>query len=289
MARIKDESVERVKAATEILPLVEDYVRLRKAGGTYKGLCPVPPGADAELHRLARARHVQVLRLRRGRRRDHVRREARATSTSSARSRCSRSASASSSSTRRARPSRTRSGGASERLRQLLERADRVLRARAVGQRSRARSRASTSPRAGSARRSAASSGSATRPAAPTLTRRALQEGYTQEELLAVGLANRRGNDYFQRRIVFPLADARGARARLPGAQAPRRRPAAGEVRQLAGERALQEGRPPLRARHRAAGDREAGPRASSSRGTPTCSRCGRRGSSRSSRRWARR
>ncbi len=40
MARIKDSSVEQVKATAEILPLVEDYVRLRKAGGTYKGLCP---------------------------------------------------------------------------------------------------------------------------------------------------------------------------------------------------------------------------------------------------------
>src|SRR3954466_6632066 len=40
MARIKDSSVEAVKGAAEILPLVEDYVRLRKAGGTYKGLCP---------------------------------------------------------------------------------------------------------------------------------------------------------------------------------------------------------------------------------------------------------
>ena len=53
--------------------------------------------------------------------------------------------------------------------------------------------------------------------AAATLASRALQEGYTQEELLAVGLANRRGNDYFQRRIVFPLADARG---RVRGFQA---------------------------------------------------------------------
>src|SRR5437660_9763622 len=40
MARIKDEAVERVKATMEILPLVEEVVRLRKAGGTYKGLCP---------------------------------------------------------------------------------------------------------------------------------------------------------------------------------------------------------------------------------------------------------
>src|SRR5262249_1509983 len=36
MARIKDASVEAVKSAAEILP----FVRLRKAGGTYKGLCP---------------------------------------------------------------------------------------------------------------------------------------------------------------------------------------------------------------------------------------------------------
>jgi DNA primase len=40
VSRIKDESVERVKAAMEILPLVEDVVRLRKSGSTYKGLCP---------------------------------------------------------------------------------------------------------------------------------------------------------------------------------------------------------------------------------------------------------
>ena len=40
MTRIKDTSVEAVKSATEILPLVEDFVRLRKTGGTYKGICP---------------------------------------------------------------------------------------------------------------------------------------------------------------------------------------------------------------------------------------------------------
>ena len=40
MARIKDASVDAVKNAVEILPVVEDYVQLRRAGGTYKGLCP---------------------------------------------------------------------------------------------------------------------------------------------------------------------------------------------------------------------------------------------------------
>jgi DNA primase len=43
-----------------------------------------------------------------------------------------------------------------------------------------------------------------------TLTRKAVERGFTREELVAAGLVNRRGNDYFSRRLVFPLADARG-------------------------------------------------------------------------------
>jgi DNA primase len=43
-----------------------------------------------------------------------------------------------------------------------------------------------------------------------TLTRKATERGFTREELVASGLINRRGNDYFSRRLVFPLADARG-------------------------------------------------------------------------------
>src|ERR671937_3257015 len=43
-----------------------------------------------------------------------------------------------------------------------------------------------------------------------TLTRKALEKGFTREELVAAGLVNPRGNDYFARRLLFPLADARG-------------------------------------------------------------------------------
>jgi DNA primase len=43
-----------------------------------------------------------------------------------------------------------------------------------------------------------------------TLTRKALERGFTRDELLAAGLANRRSNDYFAGRLLFPLADARG-------------------------------------------------------------------------------
>ena len=40
MARIKDASVEAVKQAADIVPLVEARTRLRKVGGRYTGLCP---------------------------------------------------------------------------------------------------------------------------------------------------------------------------------------------------------------------------------------------------------
>jgi DNA primase len=43
-----------------------------------------------------------------------------------------------------------------------------------------------------------------------TLTRKALERGFTREELVAAGLVNRRGNDYFSGRLLFPLGDARG-------------------------------------------------------------------------------
>ncbi|MDQ3822248.1 MAG: DNA primase [Actinomycetota bacterium] len=43
-----------------------------------------------------------------------------------------------------------------------------------------------------------------------TLARKAVASGFTNDELLAAGLVNRRGNDFFSGRLVFPLADARG-------------------------------------------------------------------------------
>ena len=119
--------------------------------------------------------------------------------------------------------------------------------------------------------------------------RKAREKGFTADELRAAGLTNQRGNDYFPPRLMFPLADARGQSDRLPGPEAPRRRPAEGQVRQLARERAVQEEQRPLRPPSRAACDREAGPRRGR-RGQHRRDRaCGRRGSSRSSRRWERR
>ncbi len=49
------------------------------------------------------------------------------------------------------------------------------------------------------------------------LAQKAQQKGFTVAELRAAGLANARGRDYFPRRLMFPIADARG---RIVGFQA---------------------------------------------------------------------
>ncbi|MDQ3893598.1 MAG: DNA primase, partial [Actinomycetota bacterium] len=58
-------------------------------------------------------------------------------------------------------------------------------------------------------------------PGGRTLVAKALAKDFTHDELVAAGLANRRGNDYFAGRLMFPLADARG---RVVGFQARRLR-----------------------------------------------------------------
>jgi DNA primase len=47
-------------------------------------------------------------------------------------------------------------------------------------------------------------------PGGDKLAGKARAKGYTQDELVAAGLVNRRGNDYFAGRLIFPLADGRG-------------------------------------------------------------------------------
>src|SRR5438094_4576979 len=208
MARIKDTSVDAVKSAAEILPRGGDYGRRRKAGGTYKGLCPfhqektpsftVTPargtykcfgcgeGGDAisfveKMEQVDFVGAIESLGKRFG-----VELEYEESS-----------------------PEADRERRRKERLGQVLDRAasfyERVLR---------------DSDQGAFAREYLASRGLGDEvcrqfrlgyaPGGPTLTRRAVQEGYTQEELLAAGLANRRGNDYFARRLLFPLTDARG-------------------------------------------------------------------------------
>ena len=215
MARIKDESVERVKAAMEILPLVEDVVRLRKAGSTYKGLCPfhsertpsftVSPGrgtfkcfgcgeggdAITFVQKTENVEFVDAIELLARRFGVELEYE-------------------------EASPEQEQKRRRDDRLRALLERAaefySRVLWDSELGV---------------TAREYLVSRGLGEEvcrefrlgyaPGAARLASGAVQEGYTRDELMAVGLANSRGNDYFQRRIVFPLTDARG---RVRGFQA---------------------------------------------------------------------
>jgi len=215
VARIKDESVERVKAAMEILPLVEEVVRLRKAGSTYKGLCPfhqertpsftVSPargtfkcfgcgeGGDAitfveKTENVDFVGAIEVLARRFGVELSYE----------------------------EASPEQEQKRRRDDRLRALLERAAEFY-ARTLWE----------SEAAAGAREYLASRGLGEEvcrefrlgyaPGGARLASRALQEGYTQEELREVGLANRRANDYFQRRILFPLADRNG---RVRGFQA---------------------------------------------------------------------
>jgi DNA primase len=211
VARIKDESVERVKATMEILPLVEDVVRLRKSGSTYKGLCPfhqertpsftVSPargtfkcfgcgeGGDAitfveKTENVDFVGAIELLARRFGVELEYE----------------------------EASPEQEQKRKRDDRLRALLERAaefySRVLWESELGAVAR---EYLASRELGEEICREFRLGYA--PGGARLASRALQEGYTRDELLAVGLANRRGNDYFQRRIVFPLAD-RGGRVR---------------------------------------------------------------------------
>jgi len=208
MPRIKDSSVEKVKSAAEILPLVEDYVQLRKAGGTYKGLCPfhqertpsfvVTPargtfkcfgcseGGDAisfvqKIDNLDFVGAIEALAKRFG-----VELEYEETSPEADHERRRR-----------------------ERLVQLLERAtlfyERMLWDSELGADARAylESRGLHEEIARVFRLGYA-------PGGPTLTQAAQQQEFTRDELLGAGLANRVGNDYFNRRLLFPLADRRG-------------------------------------------------------------------------------
>jgi DNA primase len=208
VARIKDESVERVKAAMEILPLVEDVVRLRKSGSTYKGLCPfhsertpsftVSPargtfkcfgcgeGGDAitfveKTENLDFVDAIELLARRFGVELEYE----------------------------EASPEQDAKRRRGERLKALLERAavfySRVLWESEPGAMAREylASRGLDEEICREFRLGYAVQGSA-------LTKRAREDGYSRDELLEVGLSNRGGYDYFQRRLMFPLADRRG-------------------------------------------------------------------------------
>jgi DNA primase len=207
VARLKDESVEAVKGAANIVELAEARTRLRKVGGRYTGLCPfhvektpsfsVSPdrgtyhcfgcgvGGDAisfvretegldfvgAIEWLADRFHVQLEYEESSPEADAVRKRR-------------------------------------ERLFTLLEQAasyyERVLWESQLGEPVRAylASRGLGDEICREFRLGLS-------PPGATLARKA-RESFSADELAAAGLVTRRGSDYFQRRLMFPLADARG-------------------------------------------------------------------------------
>jgi DNA primase len=207
VARIKDTSVDAVKAAANIVDLVEARTRLRKVGGRYTGLCPfhqektpsfsVSPdrgtyhcfgcgvGGDSisfvrEIEGLDFVGAIEWLADR-----FHVPLEYEESS-----------------------PEADAQRRRKERLYALLEQAasfyERTLWAesgQAVQEYLRSRGLSEDACREFRLGLS---------PGAATLTKKAREKDFTNEELAAAGLVSRRGTDYFQRRLMFPLTDARG-------------------------------------------------------------------------------
>jgi DNA primase len=208
MARIKEESLEAVRAAANIVELVETRTRLRKVGARYVGLCPfheektpsfsVSPdrgtyhcfgcgvGGDAisfvrETEGLDFVGAIEWLADR-----SHVELEYEETS-----------------------PQVDARRRRRERLFGLLEQAasfyERTLweSDAAAPVREYVSSRGLHEDVCREFRLGLSSTGS-------TLARKAAEKGYTRDELADAGLITRRGSDYFQQRLMFPLADARG-------------------------------------------------------------------------------
>jgi DNA primase catalytic core len=215
VTRLKDSSVEAVKAAANLVDLVEAKTRLRKVGGRYTGLCPfhdektpsfsVSPergtyhcfgcgvGGDAisfvrETESLDFVGAIEWLADR-----FHVELEYEESSPAA-------------DALRRRR----------ERLLTLLEQAasyyERVLwdSGAGAGAREYLASRSLGDDVCREFRLGLS-------PAGATIARKAREKGFSPDELAAAGLVTARGNDYFQRRLMFPLTDGRG---RVVGFQA---------------------------------------------------------------------
>lgn len=206
MARIKDTSVDAVKAAANIVDLVEARTRLRKVGGRYTGLCPfhqektpsfsVSPdrgtyhcfGCKAGGDAIAFVREIEGL--------DFVGAIEWLGDRFSVPLEYEESS-----------PEADAQRKRKERLYALLDQAasfyERVLwseSGKAVQEYLASRGLGEDGCR--EFRLGLSSGGS--------LAKKAHEKGFTTEELTAAGLLTGRGTDYFQRRLMFPLSDARG-------------------------------------------------------------------------------
>jgi DNA primase len=215
VARIKDESVEAVKAAANIVELIEARVRLRKVGGRYSGLCPfhqektpsfsVSPdrgtyhcfGCGVGGDSISFVRETESL--------DFVG----AIEWLAERFRVPLEY-------EDASPEADAKRHRRQRLYALLDQAasfyERVLWETPAGEpvREYLTSRGLGEEVCREFRLGLS-------PVGAKLSKKAGEKDFTREELAAAGLLSRRGGDYFERRLMFPLTDARG---RIVGFQA---------------------------------------------------------------------
>ena len=208
MARIKPESVEAVKAAADILDVIGARTQLRKAGARYTGRCPFHEERTPSFSVNAVDKLYYCFGCGAGGDVITFVKETESVDFSGAiewladRFRIELEYEESSPAADRARERRERLGKLLEQAASFYERslwetagaeaARTYLAGRGLGE------EICRAFRLGFA------------PGGQTLARKALASGFTQDELLAAGLVNRRGNDYFSQRILFPLADARG-------------------------------------------------------------------------------
>ena len=207
MARIKEESVEAVKAAANIVELVESRIRLRKVGSRYTGLCPfhqektpsfsVSPdrgtyhcfGCGAGGDSISFVRETESL--------DFVG----AIEWLAERFRVPLEYEESSPEADANRKRRERMFALLDQAATFYERAlwadsgkpvQDYLASRGLGEGACREFRLGLSPPGGQ------------------LSRKAREKGFSAEELAAAGLVTQRGSDYFRGRLMFPLTDARG-------------------------------------------------------------------------------
>jgi DNA primase len=208
MARIKDESIEAVKAGADFVAVVEERTQLRKQGGRFVGRCPFHEertpsfsvngvekfyncfgcGAKGDMITFVRESYgldfVGAIEWLADRFRIPLEYEEQSPEQQARRSR-------------------------RERLLQLLEQAtafyERTLWETEIGgfARDYLKGRGFGEEICREFRLGVSLDGN-------RLERKALEKGFTRDELRAVGLTRQRGGDYFQRRLLFPLADARG-------------------------------------------------------------------------------
>ena len=197
-----------------MVAIVSARTPLRRVGARWTGRCPFHEERTPSFSVNPRAQALPLLRLRQGRRPDRVRPGDRG-----ARVRRGRRVARRADGRRaRVRGELAAGGGGPAPPRASLRRCSRPRRSstRATSGRRRGPSRARVPRRsAGSARRSAGSSASGSRRTARRCPRRPASAASRSEELVAAGLVNRRGNDYFAGRLVFALRDPRGRVRRI--------------------------------------------------------------------------